>query len=225
MAPATLLTPITNNVGRYDVVVVVNARYLVGIPGDVFEIIVPSGVGSVSVESLRATTGVLMTNAVQSAFDAALLTKENALGNPGAAGQFLTSTVGGLRSWALPPSGGGLPEAARYIGGTGEPGFTGSVWSNYDAANFENLHFWLDRGIVTISGTIKANAGVQDGVMWVMPLGYRPAKTVTRSLFAAVFSGNLPLTTFVQSNGNVVFKGTSGDYQYGWTVFMQYRVS
>ena len=203
VAPATLLAPITNSVGRYDVVLVVNARYLIGIPGDVFEIIVPSGAGSISVESLRATTGVVMTNTFQLLLDAALLLKENALGNPGAAGQFLTSTLLGARSWATPPAGGGgaeALEAVKVIGAASQPAYENGWGPN------AGVSFYKDRGrgYMYISGYNPTAIGGQTA--WTLPVGYRPTLTI---YFYEFFQG-ITRRWKIDTNGAVVYEGSNG---------------
>ena len=257
VAPATLLTPITNSVGRYDVVLVVNARYLIGIPGDVFEIIVPSGAGSISVESLRATTGVLMSNAVQIALDAvlavhatltttahgglvaagdgrltdartptgtaggvlsgtypnpgfaadlatqaeldaALLTKENALGNPGAAGQFLTSTLGGGRSWASLPSGGAV---VHILGAAGEPVII-APWENTPGET--NAWYYVLNGWVHVGGNVRSSSVSTGQTMWTMPASLVPPRRTYGMI------GIFATICYITTGGVVTYGGPGG---------------
>lgn len=178
VAPASLLTPITNSVGRYDVVLVVNARYLIGIPGDVFEIIVPSGAGSVSVESLRATTGVLMTNALQLLFN----TKENALGNPDTDGKILSSTVAGARLWIAPPSGGG---GGSFTVGAWQALNLEGGWINYDSI-FPAYRKITINGVdtyVELRGEIYKVTPTEGETIATLAVGYRLPLAWTRQQF------------------------------------------
>lgn len=140
VAASIVLTLTTNAAGRYSSDVVAPARYVVAIPGETFGISVPLGDGSdVSVESLRATTGLPVTNAVQTAIDASLLpyllsataasTYEPKLGNPTANGYVLSSTTAGVRSWIAAPSGGTTDHAALNNLDYASSGHTGFVSS------------------------------------------------------------------------------------------------
>jgi hypothetical protein len=125
----------------------------------------------------------------------------------------------------LSASGGSILESPHYVGEAGEPVFNGGVWSNFNAATHENLQFWKDaNGVVTIVGSIKAAPATQNGTIWTMPSGYRPAKITSGGMWSIVFNLG-PIPYQIGTDGAVVFKGSNGFYPDGWKIFVQYRAA
>src|SRR5688572_11023636 len=62
VAPSPAVSLTTDAAGRYETDLVVGARYLVAIPGDIFAIVVPAGATDVSIDGLRGSTGQALTN-------------------------------------------------------------------------------------------------------------------------------------------------------------------
>lgn len=215
VAPAITITLTTDANGRYDTVLVTNARYLFGIPGDVFDVVLLAGAGSVSVESLRGSTNALMSNAVQTAIDAAVIPytptaalsefiddRAAALLQAGANVTLVYNDALGTLTISATGGGGGVEalEAVRVIGAAGQPAYQNSWGANTGTS------FYKDRGRAYIYISAFNSSAVGNQTVFTLPVDCRP----TQLIYFYEFFQFATRRWKIQTDGAVVYEGGNG---------------
>ena len=159
----------------------------------------------------RALSSALTTET--SARTAALLTKENALGNPDTDGKILSGTVAGARLWIAAPSGGAAAltwvSLTSYLVNSG-----GTTWQA-EGGTFAPIEYAIDGTFVHIRGAVARTAGSGSIIFAALPVGIRP--TYRQFVATASAAGYAQLNILPAGDVQLWVGGVSAlQLTYGW---------